>query len=879
MGQPSSSSIIFFIVIILLLFNTIPSCFSGPIKTEFIYPNFTTSNFLFVDNSGGTFLTSRNGTYKASIFNPGTDEHKKFYFSVIHVSSHTIIWSANRNTPMSDSDELNLTSNGITILGSNQNFIWSTPSLKSSVYALQLKENGNLVLLDKLNVSLWESFDYATDTVVVGQKLKLGDGLISSKSDKDLSSGDYKFYVAKDDGYLQWNGLNYWKLTMYSAGFKDKNAPVSYMVLNSTGLYLMNDGLVVVIRVPLPSKSDVRIVKLESNGRFMVSSYSDTTKEWNRERIGPENDCQIPNFCGRMGVCVGSTSSACACPSNFHTDPNSKGCEPVGSNSLLPSACNSTTTTTNGAQINLSEMKYAKLSPRLDYYVNQFLSPDKFGVELSVCEDLCSKNCSCLGFFFANTSGTCYLIRNQLGSMLSIDEPNDKLGYIKMIVEKRNGDGNGDGYDDGGRHISIAPIVLLPSTAVLLVFLFLVAVILYRRRRRKKRLSVIKSIKLGRFDSSALMEFDFSSIPGLPVRYDYSELEAATEKFSTQIGAGGFGTVYKGTLPDKTLVAVKKIINLGVQGRKEFYTEIAIIGKVHHVNLVKLRGFCAEGQQKLLVYEFMNRSSLDRTLFGAGPVLEWQERFDIALGTARGLAYLHSGCEHKIIHCDIKPENILLHDNFQVKISDFGLSKLLSPELSSHFTTMRGTRGYLAPEWLTSSAISDKTDVYSYGMVLLEIVSGRKNCSMRSRSHSTEDGNSDGGHSGSGGNLYFPLFALEMHEEKRYTEIADPKLEGRVSSEEVEKLVKVALCCVHEEPALRPTMMNVVGMLEGGTPVGEPRPGSLNFLRFYGRRFTESSVLAGSNNVFTIYEQVNTASPSTATNSSYLSSQQISGPR
>ncbi|XP_026455056.1 G-type lectin S-receptor-like serine/threonine-protein kinase At5g35370 isoform X2 [Papaver somniferum] len=837
MGQPSSSSIIFFIVIILLLFNTIPSCFSGPIKTEFIYPNFTTSNFLFVDNSGGTFLTSRNGTYKASIFNPGTDEHKKFYFSVIHVSSHTIIWSANRNTPMSDSDELNLTSNGITILGSNQNFIWSTPSLKSSVYALQLKENGNLVLLDKLNVSLWESFDYATDTVVVGQKLKLGDGLISSKSDKDLSSGDYKFYVAKDDGYLQWNGLNYWKLTMYSAGFKDKNAPVSYMVLNSTGLYLMNDGLVVVIRVPLPSKSDVRIVKLESNGRFMVSSYSDTTKEWNRERIGPENDCQIPNFCGRMGVCVGSTSSACACPSNFHTDPNSKGCEPVGSNSLLPSACNSTTTTTNGAQINLSEMKYAKLSPRLDYYVNQ------------------------------------------LGSMLSIDEPNDKLGYIKMIVEKRNGDGNGDGYDDGGRHISIAPIVLLPSTAVLLVFLFLVAVILYRRRRRKKRLSVIKSIKLGRFDSSALMEFDFSSIPGLPVRYDYSELEAATEKFSTQIGAGGFGTVYKGTLPDKTLVAVKKIINLGVQGRKEFYTEIAIIGKVHHVNLVKLRGFCAEGQQKLLVYEFMNRSSLDRTLFGAGPVLEWQERFDIALGTARGLAYLHSGCEHKIIHCDIKPENILLHDNFQVKISDFGLSKLLSPELSSHFTTMRGTRGYLAPEWLTSSAISDKTDVYSYGMVLLEIVSGRKNCSMRSRSHSTEDGNSDGGHSGSGGNLYFPLFALEMHEEKRYTEIADPKLEGRVSSEEVEKLVKVALCCVHEEPALRPTMMNVVGMLEGGTPVGEPRPGSLNFLRFYGRRFTESSVLAGSNNVFTIYEQVNTASPSTATNSSYLSSQQISGPR
>ncbi|MCL7037799.1 hypothetical protein MKW94_001366 [Papaver nudicaule] len=717
------------------------------------------------------------------------------------------------------------------------------------------------------------------DTIVVGQKLKLGGELISSKSDRDLSSGDYKFYVTKDDGYLQWNGLNYWKVSMYSTAFKDTNSPVSYMLLNSTGLYLMNDGLVVVFTVHLLGKYDFSMVKLDSKGRFLVGGYIGRTKKWSYEHIGPDNDCQIPDFCGAMGVCVAGTST-CTCPSNFHPDSLKGGCEPVSSNSLLPTACNSTTT--NGTtQFKSSEMKYLKLISRLDYYVIRFLNPDKFGIELSVCEDLCSKNCSCLGFFFGNTSGSCYLIRNRLGSMLSSDDTNPNSGYIKMVIEKPNGDGGNDSNDDGGRHIPIAPIVLLPSTAVLLVFLFLVAVIFYRR---KKRLNVTKSIKLGRFESSASMEFDFSSIPGLPVRYDYSELECATEKFSTQIGAGGFGTVYKGTLPDKTLVAVKKIINLGAQGRKEFYTEIAIIGKVHHVNLVKLRGFCAEGQQKLLVYEFMNRSSLDRTLFGAGPVLEWQERFDIALGTARGLAYLHSGCEHKIIHCDIKPENILLHDNFQVKISDFGLSKLLSPELSSHFTTMRGTRGYLAPEWLTSSAISDKTDVYSYGMVLLEIVSGRKNCSMRSRSHSTEDGNSDGAHSGSGGNLYFPLFALEMHEEKRYTEIADPRLEGRVSSEEVEKLVRVALCCVHEDPSLRPTMINVVGMLEGGTALGEPRPRSLDFLRFYGRRFTESSVMAGSNHVFTIHEQVNTASPSTATNSSqtahsYLSSQQISGPR
>ncbi|KAG7989419.1 hypothetical protein I3843_03G236700 [Carya illinoinensis] len=284
----------------------------------------------------------------------------------------------------------------------------------------------------------------------------------------------------------------------------------------------------------------------------------------------------------------------------------------------------------------------------------------------------------------------------------------------------------------------------------------------------------------------------------------------------------------------------------------------------------------------------MNRGSLDRPLFGNGPVLEWQERVEIALGTARGLAYLHSGCENRIIHCDVKPENILLHDNLHVKISDFGLSKLLNPEQSGLFTTMRGTRGYLAPEWLTNSPISDKSDVYSYGMVLLEIVRGRKNSSFQTLSHSRENSSSGGNglsssSSGSGSRpIYFPLLALEMHEKRRYAELADQRLEGRVTSEEVEKLVRIALCCLHEEPARRPAMSNVVSMLEGGSPLVEPRVESLNFLRFYGRRFTEISRLEGSSeqnqNEFGLINP--TSNTSGSYNSlSYISSDQISGPR
>lgn len=848
---------------------------------------------MHVENSGA-FLVSQNDTFQARIENY-SPESTSYYFVIVHVASNTIVWAANRNQPLTSSSQLTLTNRGLTLYHDpGGKPIWSTPqNLSSHVAYMHLMDSGNLVLLDGNNNSLWESFDFPTDVLVPGQRLKVGKSLVSSVSDEDVSEGNYSLVLGDSDAMLQWNGMNYWKLSMETRSFRELIVGVSYMVMNSSGLFLIGgNGVKPVIKVPFDSGGDMVnsssssfwIVKLDHKGVFNVLKINALDRSSKQEFVGPDDGCKIPYACIALGVCTNGGS--CQCAPGFRMDPNLNYCVPADNTLALPggSCNNSSLSSSNGSTV----VNYINLRGNLDYFSNGFTDPVANGVDLWACQHLCTSNCSCLGVFYTQSSGSCYMIRNYLGSFtIKSSSGTDRSGYIKTILESQNSGDSGSKKSD----FPVIASILLPSSGVIAITV--VATIIWLRRRRKRRMwEKTLNLKLGNSRSSADDDNEFVSIPGLPVRFTYKELVNATEDFKVQIGSGGFGTVFKGKLRDGTEVAVKKITCLGAQGKREFLTEIAVIGKIHHVNLVRLKGFCAYRGQRFLVYEYMNKGSLDRTLFKGEQALEWRERFEIAIGTARGLAYLHSGCEHKIIHCDVKPENILLHDKSQVKISDFGLSKLLSPEESGLFTTLRGTRGYLAPEWLTSSAISDKTDVYSYGMVLLEIIRGKKNSSPQMQS----DDNNNTSESDTTNTsplsresrsrlVYFPLFALEMHEQRRYLELVDPRLMGRVRSEEVEKLVRVALCCVHEEPSLRPSMSNVVGMLEGGVALGEPRIESLSFLRFYGRRFTEASTMEENSgqepdNQFALCRQAQTTNTSSSYNSfSYMSSQQVSGPR
>ncbi|XP_059078252.1 G-type lectin S-receptor-like serine/threonine-protein kinase At2g19130 [Cryptomeria japonica] len=284
--------------------------------------------------------------------------------------------------------------------------------------------------------------------------------------------------------------------------------------------------------------------------------------------------------------------------------------------------------------------------------------------------------------------------------------------------------------------------------------------------------------------------------------FTYKELKIASNNFSYKLGKGAFGSVFKATLPDNTLVAVKKLEG-SAQAEKQFRAEISTIGNIHHVNLVRLRGFCVEGSQRMLVYEYMQNGSLNSFLSGKSmeedKVLDWKTRFGIALGTARGLLYLHEECRDHIIHCDIKPENILLDMDFSPKVADFGLAKLVGREFSRVLTTTRGTIGYLAPEWLTGVPITVKVDVYSFGMTLLEIISGRRNIDLRVQESQ----------------YYFPTWAATEIHKGNTIGIVDERIANNVDVEEVGRAAMVSILCIQKDESGRPSMAQVVRILEG----------------------------------------------------------------
>ncbi|KAG5406482.1 hypothetical protein IGI04_012601 [Brassica rapa subsp. trilocularis] len=290
-------------------------------------------------------------------------------------------------------------------------------------------------------------------------------------------------------------------------------------------------------------------------------------------------------------------------------------------------------------------------------------------------------------------------------------------------------------------------------------------------------------------------------------RFSLRELLVATDNFSHKnvLGRGGFGKVYKGRLADGSLMAVKRLKEERTQGGElQFQTEVEMISMAVHRNLLRLRGFCMTPTERLLVYPYMANGSVASCLrerLEGNPALDWPKRKHIALGAARGLAYLHDQCEQKIIHRDVKAANILLDEEFEAVVGDFGLAKLMNYNDSHVTTAVRGTIGHIAPEYLSTGKSSEKTDVFGYGVMLLELITGQKAFDL-ARLANDDD-------------IMLLDWVKEVLKEKRFESLVDAELEGKYEEKEVEQLIQMALLCTQISSLERPKMSEVVRMLEG----------------------------------------------------------------
>ncbi|KAL6614762.1 hypothetical protein ACP70R_037032 [Stipagrostis hirtigluma subsp. patula] len=561
-------------------------------------------------------------------------------------------------------------------------------------------------------------------------------------------------------------------------------------VLDKMGRLLSSDGLNVVASDFGPS-SVWRRLTITQDGNLKIYSLNASNGSWIVTWQAMQQICKVHGLCGKNGICEHSPSLQCSCPPGYEmANPRNwtKGCRPIFSNNISKAR---------------EEYKFVKLR-HTDFHG---FDMDGYSATASFhnCKKYCLNMSSCFGFSYRLTGeGVCYpksLLFNGrrspsfLGSFYLKVPRNANLSSslepreIDLICKGNNSDITvGPAY--GLQRSNTKWSYYYAFAAVLggLEIFLILSAYLFLRRNQNIPKTAMEGYKL---------------ITNQFRRFTYRELKEATGNFKEEIGRGASGIVYRGVLDSKKVVAVKKLTNV-TQGDEEFCGEMTVIARINHVNLIRIWGFCSEGKHKLLVHEYVDNESLDKHLFGTtnrGKTLGWNQRVKIALGTARGLAYLHHECLEWIAHCDVKPENILLTRDFEVKIADFGLAKLSKRDCSGfHFSHMRGTTGYIAPEWASNLPISAKVDVYSYGIVLLEIVMGTKVSSQTTQDEQQLQ---------LGEIVQVLKYAIASGDPSH---IVDPKLQGQFNPQQAMEMVKISLSCM-EERSKRPTMEAIVTSL------------------------------------------------------------------
>ncbi|KAH0976431.1 hypothetical protein GBA52_026150 [Prunus armeniaca] len=709
------------------------------------------------------------------------------FIAAIFYSGGIPVWSAGDGAAVDSGGTLQFLSSGtLRLVNGSGTILWDSNTAARGVSSAQLDDSGDLVLLNG-TVSVWSSFENPTDSIVPSQNFTVS---------KVLRSGLYSFKLVKNGNLtLRWNNsITYWNEGLNSSVNTNLTSPS--LGLQSIGILSISDprlatAVIVAYSSDYAEAGDIlRFLKLGSDGNLRI--YSSTrgsgtiTERW----AAVTDQCEVFGYCGDMGVCSYNNSNpVCGCMSqNFElvdSKDSRKGCK----RKMEIEDCPQSVT-----MLDLVHTRFLTYPPETESQI--------FFVGISACRLNCLVNTACdASTSLSDGTGLCYY--KTPGYLSGYHSPAmSSSSYIKVcgpVIPNPSSSLESDGKKkDWKLHAWIVVVVVV---ATLLGLMALEGGLWWWFCRNSPNFGGLSA-------QYALLEY----ASGAPVQFVYKELQRSTKGFKEKLGEGGFGAVYKGILANRTVVAVKQLEGIE-QGEKQFRMEVATISSTHHLNLVRLIGFCSEGRHRLLVYEFMKNGSLDNFLFAtveqSGKLLNWESRFNIALGTARGITYLHEECRDCIVHCDIKPENILIDENFNAKVSDFGLAKLVNPKDHRYrtLTSVRGTRGYLAPEWLANLPITSKSDVYSYGMVLLEIVSGRRNFEVSEETNRKK----------------FSLWAFEEFEKGNIKGIVDKRLVDQdVDMDQVTRAIQVTFWCIHEQPSHRPMMGKVVQMLEGITDIEKP---------------------------------------------------------
>ncbi|XP_027079237.1 G-type lectin S-receptor-like serine/threonine-protein kinase LECRK3 [Coffea arabica] len=723
------------------------------------------------------FYQQRNG-YAVGIFLAGIPEK-------------TAVWTANRDNPIFSSNvSLILSTDGRLILQQPEGQDITVADPLEPISSASMLDSGNFVLYNSDKEIIWQSFEHPTNSLLPRQQLIPGQELISSASETDDSRGIFRLVMQTDGNLVEYpvgaaNGPEnaYWVSETFGDG------PNVTLNLEDDGhLYFINSRVNIVKNLSdggHPKNEMIYLMKIDVDGIFRLYSHSiDQGGNWSiiwessTDKCDPKGLCGFNSFCTKIDNLVD-----CKCLPGFQFVNQGNwrlGCE----RSFVTDSCNSTDSNVNYTIEFLENTVWADYTFSI---VNTSTKDD--------CANVCLEDCSCEAAFFKD--GQCK--KQKLPLTYGKRETDSNIALVK--VHKR-------GTVDEGvipsnplkcrkEEVRVYVLIIGISLAVLAVLISVFAGLYVQKNRAGAHKQILGKGNVEFVENVA------------PRAFTFAELEQATNEFREELGKGAFGTVYKGILPNsKKIVAVKKLEKrLAEGGEREFQNEISVIGKTHHRNLVQLLGYCLDGAKRLLVYEYMRNGSLEKILHKPENHPSWDERMKIACDIARGILYLHEECETQIIHCDIKPQNVLMDESRCAKISDFGLAKLLKNDQTRTYTGVRGTRGYVAPEWFRNLTVTVKADVYSFGIMLLEIICCRKSVDCTSPENEA----------------ILEEWANQCFEAgELYKLVGDEEVDD---VRELERMIKIALWCIQEEPALRPSMKRVLLMLEGTGDI--PIPPSL----------------------------------------------------